>query len=272
MAVLPVGLSILVVLGFPMNRVEPEEIVYGCSGSGKYDLLAYKLGKGEDTLLLTFGVHGWDDGFDGDGDALAGVAEEIVERLGRKPRLLEGWTIYVIPRVNPDGVYEGWTNDGPGRTTLWRYEDGESVYGDGLGIDINRSFPYCFEPEADSRNYNGTQPLQCAEAQALADFTASVMGPGRNLLLDIHGWEEGLFLSNPESVLHRAVAGEFGCCVPAGSLEKGYGCYSAWAAYELGWESGLLELPACVNSRRDFSQEHISSRLRSMVELILKNG
>lgn len=252
-----------------------ETIVYGHSGSGRYDLTAYHLGSGENTLLLTFCLHGWDDGFPGDGQALAAAGDALVQWLQGRPELAEGWSIYVIPRANPDGLNEGWSNYGPGRCTTWLFEGGQSVDGHGVGIDLNRSFPYCFSPMSDSRNFNGEEPLQCAEALALAEFTESIQEQGQNLLIDVHGWEEGLFLSNPGSPIEAAVAGVFPSCVPGGtgrSLKMGYGYFSAWAGYELGWDSALLELPASITSEADFTQAQISNRLCQMVAAILTAG
>lgn len=59
-----------------------QKIVYGYSGTGKYELTAYRLGSGENVLLLTFCIHGWEDGFARDGEALVSLAGAVTDWLG----------------------------------------------------------------------------------------------------------------------------------------------------------------------------------------------
>lgn len=96
-----------------------ETIVYGKSGAGR-ELKAYRYGDGSNVLVAAFAIHGWEDNFDRDGQLLVNTAQDLMEALEHNYDALikEGdWSVYVLPCLNPDGLYDGWTCDGPGRLT-----------------------------------------------------------------------------------------------------------------------------------------------------------
>ncbi len=74
------------------------------------------------------------------------------------------WTIYVIPYANPDGITDGYTNNGPGRCTVSKK------------IDMNRCWPGNFSPYYTSRNYTGDKSLSAPEALSLKNFISSKFG------------------------------------------------------------------------------------------------
>ena len=137
-------------------------------------------------------MHGYEDGWDRDGEVLVNIANDFYNRLvsdGNGP-LAKKWTIYIFREVNPDGRRLGTTNNGPGRTTLY-----STI---GKGIDINRCWQTGSEYQryTSNRNYNGTAGFQAYEAIALRDFLLSHKSKnGKTVLVDLHGWEDQLILN-----------------------------------------------------------------------------
>ena len=119
-----------------------KEGLYGKSGlmykgeNGSY-LKYYQIGKGSKHLFTTFSIHGFEDSYSKDGAELTYIADEFFNYLknNMSNNLVNEWTIYILPVLNPDGQYNGWTNNGPGRTTLYSWAPGNQ------GIDMNRCFP-----------------------------------------------------------------------------------------------------------------------------------
>ena len=98
---------------FPARPPEPssqETICYGRSGAGR-KLLAYRFGTGENVLIVTFAIHGWEDNFEQDGQLLVDTGNLLIETLTDQYASLivpGDWTVYVLPCLNPDGLYDGW--------------------------------------------------------------------------------------------------------------------------------------------------------------------
>ncbi|WP_349406346.1 M14 family zinc carboxypeptidase, partial [Clostridium perfringens] len=97
------------------------------------------------------------------------------------------WSLYIIPVANPDGLSEGFTNNGPGRCTI-------------VGaVDCNRDFPLGFSPGGVPRYHSGSEPLSVSESKSLHDFIQGVKNrtSGEMCVIDLHGWE-GAAIGNPE--------------------------------------------------------------------------
>ncbi len=94
-----------------------EHGIYGKSERGR-DLEYYKLGNGNNVAFFTFEMHGFEDNFNNDGAVLVRIADILKDKLMYEDDILNKWTIYIFKSVNPDGVAEGWTRNGPGRTTV----------------------------------------------------------------------------------------------------------------------------------------------------------
>lgn len=239
-----------------------ERIVYGHSGTGTFELEAYRFGSGENVLLLTFCIHGWEDGFAKDGEALVFLANTTMDWLRKQDEILneKDWSVYVLPCLNPDGLYLGTTCDGEGRCSV--------VSDDDYAVDINRSFPYRFTPCDDERNYNGKTPLACEEARALAQFVPSVMGSGKNISIDVHGWYQQILTTGGKNQLYRLLLQAFPENKYA-SLEAGSGYFSAWCGYELGFDACLLELPEGIKSIEAFQNSSIPTAFLAALQSIL---
>ena len=249
-----------------------KTIQYGTSGSGNYALTAYQLGTGPNVMVLTFAVHGWEDVWVQDGKALVYLADQTKAYLETHYDLIAdgGWTVYILRCVNPDGLYDGTTCNGPGRCTTTYYNaNGVLISGDGRGIDINRCFPYKYVSRTESRNFNGTAPLQCEEARALASFVSSVRGSGFNLCIDTHGWLTQIIPSSGKGTIYQAFIKQF----PSSSyadLKNSSGYFSAWA-YSIGYDACLFELPWGLTGYNDFLASGYVGKFELVISDLLSN-
>lgn len=93
-----------------------EKISYGTSPLG-HPLNIYKIGSGSNALFANFAIHGFEDDWNHDGTALVTIANELIRKISATDNL-HGWTVYINNCANPDGTFDGITNDGPGRCTV----------------------------------------------------------------------------------------------------------------------------------------------------------
>ena len=237
------------------NQIVTEG-VYGKSGKGR-DLEYYRIGHGKKVLFSVFGVHGYEDAWSGDSQELKIIAEKSVNRLrseyNTKGIDLSEWSVYIIPSANPDGRIDGWTNNGPGRTTVTTKND------------INRSFPTGFTPFYSARNYTGPTALGSPEGKALYGFINKTMeGATEKVLLDVHGWENKT-IGNPS--IARYFDNEFGFR----NINKYPGGFVITYGNAIGAKSVLVEFPVPYSHqdilRRDFSGKFANG----LVNILLNN-
>jgi g-D-glutamyl-meso-diaminopimelate peptidase len=163
----------------------------GTSEFGR-DLLAVKVGKGTQSILITGGHHGrewlsthiimkmieeYARAFE-EGSSLYGYDSDILEHI----------SIWFVPMVNPDGVtiqQEGVKklplllqhiyidmNEGKEDFSRWK--------ANGLGVDLNRQYPTGWGEIEGSRttasysHYKGQIPLEAKETKALLSFTKQI--------------------------------------------------------------------------------------------------
>ena len=177
-------------------KFERQEGTYGKTGlnvadKGGSELKYLKYGTGKNVFFATFAIHGYEDKWDKDGYELIEIANNFYNKLleDKDYDLAEKWTIYIFPGVNQDGLQEGNTNNGPGRTTLY------SQASQNKGIDLNRCWQIgsTYEKFTSDRNYNGDIGFQAYEAQALRDFMLKNKSKdGQTILVDLHGWTQQL--------------------------------------------------------------------------------
>ena len=177
-------------------KFERQEGTYGKTGlnvadKGGSELKYLKYGTGKNVFFATFAIHGYEDKWDKDGYELIEIANNIYNKLleDKDYDLAKKWTIYIFPGVNQDGLQEGSTNNGPGRTTLY------SQAPQNKGIDLNRCWQIgsTYEKFTSDRNYNGDIGFQAYEAQALRDFMLKNKSKdGQTILVDLHGWTQQL--------------------------------------------------------------------------------
>lgn len=217
----------------PLEGTVSHMEVYGRSGSGRYPLQVYCLGSGENTLFLTYLVHGKGEIFDerggaDDGQAIYSLAWETLALLRSRYDLIDqgNWSIYLIPCVNPDGLFDGNDAYGTGRLTAFSYDDSGALVP--IGIDINRSFPYHWQRFSRTEDrgcyYNGSScyvtvdgalSLRSVESQALADFVSTHQGSGKNMIIDTHGFTNQILYTDSSSYVRRAFEANFPTHLPA---------------------------------------------------------
>jgi len=221
--------------------------IYGNSGLGK-PLKYYKIGSGSNVAFAVFEQHGWEDEWAYDGIELVKIADRVMSNLSNSG-INGNWTLYVIPYANPDGITNGYTNNGPGRCTVVNK------------VDMNRCWPSNFQPNYTNRNYTGATPLGTPEAGSLQTFITNHMGNGNKILLDIHGWLNQTY-GNAE--IAKYFTSQFGF---SHSSTYGSGYLETWGK-SMGMKSVLVELPKPSSAsdiiNRDFSGK-ISNAIRDML-------
>lgn len=222
---------------------------YGKSGLGK-DLKWYKIGSGANVVFAVFEQHGWEDAWAADGVELVNIAKTMMSSLSSKNQnTFKDWTIYVIPYANPDGITDGYTNNGPGRCTVSKK------------VDMNRCWPGNFTPYYTSRNYTGDKSLAAPEASSLKSFISGKFGNKTNIVLDIHGWLNQTYGNSQVGSYFRQQFG-FGH-----SNSHGNGYLETWA-YLQGAKSCLIEFPMPSNSSSITSNNYAGKLTNGLVNMI----
>lgn len=241
------------------NNFEVDENIvkgiYGKSGLGR-NLYFYKIGTGHKSLIINFGIHGFEDAWAKDGYELSKISEYIIHRLSKEYDGLDvkEWSIYIIPSSNPDGLLDGYTNNGPGRCQVTNK------------IDLNRNFPIEFETNKNYRNYNGEEPLSVPESKELANLVFNINKESdRLVLLDVHGW---LNETIGDSDVGKYFDIEFG--FKNRELNNNFKGYLIAYAKALGAGVSLVELPK-PNNKEDIERENYKEKLYNGIVALLKN-
>lgn len=230
-----------------INAYGFTEGTYGTSGKGRA-LKYYKLGSGDNVAFAIFEQHGWEDAWAYDGVELINIAQRVMQDLS-STGISSNWTLYIIPYANPDGITDGYTNNGPGRCTVT------------TGVDMNRCWPASFQANYTSRNYTGDSPLGAPEAVALKSFIESNIGNSNKIVLDIHGWlnktygnsEIGSYFVNQFGFTHTSTYGS--------------GYLNTWAK-SIGAQSCLLEYPM-PSSSADIINNNYSGKTSTAIRNML---
>ncbi|MGL4990252.1 MAG: M14 family zinc carboxypeptidase [Sarcina sp.] len=241
------------------NLVVPSNVTkvkYGTSGEGR-GLYYYKIGSGSKILLLNFAIHGYEDSWMQDGFTLTQIGESVIKSLSEKQSGsgLNGWSVYVIPSSNPDGLIDGYTNNGPGRTQVSQ------------SIDMNRDFKGPgFKPTSNPRNRTKSTPETAPEVKALANLVTQLKEKSSNLIvIDTHGW---LNFTAGNSGVAKYFDSSYGL---SNMQPKVYdGGYLVGYARSIGARETLVELPNPGNpagaASRGYNQKMINA-----VNNIIKN-
>lgn len=245
-----------------------ENGIYGVSGAkikginGGSDLEYFRYGSGENVLFTTFCIHGFEDSWDRDGGVLVNIANDFYKRLvnTQDKDIAKNWTIYIFVEVNPDGRRFGYTNQGPGRTTLYSKVE--------KGIDINRSWQTGNEYKiyTDDRNYNGTTGFQAYEAEYLRDFLLSHKSKnGKTVLVDLHGWEDQLI---GDEEICKYYKQQYTSCRTTGYGRYGTQYLITWARQNLGAKVALVELPLADNYEQVNSMKLSDKYVNATLEML----
>lgn len=238
------------------KNVEHYKGVYGYTslatiGDSRGSALEYfRYGNGPNVFFAAFCVHGFEDNWSHDGYALVNIAHDFYNRLVaiNDYEIGEKWTIYIMQCVNPDGVNAGYTNNGPGRTTV-----SSDV---GIGIDLNRCWSTGFVANYTSRNYTGSSPFLAIESRYLRDFMLSHKSTtGQNVVVDLHGWTQQLI---GDYTLRNYYREQFPENTDVETYGKGY--MINWARENLNAKVALIELPRNNYSNSDVANNNLSNR------------
>jgi hypothetical protein len=150
------------------------EQIYGYSGAN-VPLMMYKIGNpsSDKKILCVFAIHGFEDAFFKDGQALVDIANDVIEHFKKDPTQLGSYELIIVHSANPDGIDLGWTCNGPGRCQISQ------------GIDINMDFDYNFRTRVNLRNKTGDKPFSSPEAASLRDL---IINEKPDIIIDFHGW------------------------------------------------------------------------------------
>ncbi|EGT3601814.1 SH3 domain-containing protein, partial [Clostridium perfringens] len=166
---------------------------------------------------------------------------------------LHGWTVYIAPCMNPDGVIVRGTNNGPGRCAVKSR------------IDMNRCFPIGFKAQYNSRNYTGPNPLGAQEAVALKEFIEKINRTADELVvIDGHGW---LGCTYGDSSIAQYFTKQFGF---SHNGPSGGGYFSYWAQGLPRTRGLLLEYPDTYSYGEVISRNYIGKTFNAIIN-ILKN-
>lgn len=244
------------------------------AGDGRgTSLTYYKYGSGPNVFYATFAIHGFEDIWSKDGYELVEIANNFYQRLisSNDYNLAEKWTIYIFPGVNQDGLNYGYTNNGPGRTTLYSQAPGTK------GIDLNRCWQVgnTYQRYTDSRNYNGTTGFQAYEAQYLRNFLLNNKSKsGQTILVDLHGWTQQLI---GDSGICSYYNKQFSENDKSSIGRYGTGYLINWARNSLGnssktARSALIELPnKGINGHQAVLNNNFSNRYIEATLDMLRN-
>ena len=261
------------------KKIEYGVGIYGKTGLREVwdgrgqDLRYYKYGNGPNIFYATFAIHGFEDIWDRDGYELINIANDFYQRLvnSNDYDIAEKWTIYIFPGINLDGLTVGWTNNGPGRTTLYSQAPGNK------GIDLNRCWQIgdSYKKYTDSRNYNGTSGFQAYEAQYLRKFLLNNKSKnGQTVLVDLHGWTQQLIGDNGICAFYN---NQFPENDKSSIGRYGTGYLINWARNYLGnsnkvARSALIELPyRGINGHQSVINNNFSNRYIDATLDMLRN-
>lgn len=121
------------------------------------------------TILMVFAIHGYEDSYAKDGKVLVNTAEYLIEKY--KTTDIKNTRLLIVKCANPDGLYDGHTNNGFGRCNA-------------NGVDLNRDFDIIHKVYTNSRNKT-LEPFSAAESRALRDL---VLQESPDIVIDFHGW------------------------------------------------------------------------------------
>ena len=221
-------LSLLCTLAAGAEETPCRQFVYGTSEMGK-DLVCHAVGNetAEKSLLMIFGVHGFEDDYPHDGQVLRLIAEEVIVHYAAAPEKLADCCLYIVPAANPDGLQDGKTQNGFGRCNA-------------NGLDINRDFPVNWKKRTDDRNRTGDEPFSTAEARAIRDLVERIKP---TWAMDIHGWINAAY---GDGAMARTFAKPFRFTVKQ-PVSGGMLC--SWLS-TVTEEAIMLELPFSPNEGR----------------------
>lgn len=188
--------------------VEHVRAVIATSVEGR-PIESLTFGDGEDCILIIATIHG-------DEDAGTPLLNEFVDRLGRRPDLVRGRRIVLVPLANPDGM-------------------ARQIRENASGVDLNRNFPASnFQQSAQ----HGDGALSEPESRAIYELIHRHR-PRR--IVSIHQPLRCIDFDGPGDALARAMAAR--CDLPLKKLGGRAGSLGSYAGLTLGIPIITFEMP-----------------------------
>ncbi len=191
------------------------------------------------SAFLTFAVHGFEDAWAQDGRALYSIAHAAIDFYGSHPERLAGWTVYLVPTANPDGMRFGVNN--------WRERAGAYGRCTAGGKDINRNVS-----------------LGSSREQRALKALFDQLDP--TIAIDFHGWYNtyygnariggffqrsfnAAYTGKPAKYCFVASTGKMDCGPALGGVFHGTtsisrDLFAEWVIRERGRPAALVEYPA----------------------------
>jgi len=190
--------------------------------------------------LLVFAVHGFEDAWDHDGQALADLGAKVVAYYRAHPGRLHGWSLSVVAGANPDGIATGRNNAREG-------EPGAFGRCTAAGRDLNRNFASASFTEHDAlkRLFLDEKPTAVVDFHGWYD---EVLGDGR-----IGGFFADAFnaryAGKPSRYCLVPTRGAMRCDASSGGIFHRHptikaGLFAEWVKSKHGVPSALVEYPA----------------------------
>ncbi|GEM_PF-2189026 len=213
------------------ESVSTRDIVYGRSETGR-DLVCTIIEPRQysRTILAVFAIHGFEDWYPHDGQELVETARLVIEHF-QDPDVLSDCRLMIVAPANPDGLYDGSTNNGFGRCNA-------------NGIDLNRDFDAAHVAMTSERNKT-PYPFSASESRALGDLV-SAYAP--DIVLDCHGWED---CTIGDSELAQVFREEMGLTHRVTFSDNAHGYFSYWA-HKQGALALLVEFTSPDFDRQGF--------------------
>lgn len=154
------------------HKIEPRQTIVITAGSHAREWISTSTA----AYLLRSLVHNFDP-----------ANHQIIDKL------LQRFDFIFIPVLNPDGYEYTWTTD-----RLWRKNRQDTTLPFCRGIDLDRSFPFNWDGDAQidnpcSESYAGEHPLQAIEANRLAEWAKDEISNGSRLFtafIDLHSYSQ----------------------------------------------------------------------------------
>ena len=161
------------------------------------------------TLFIDFAVHGFEDEYYRDGQALTAEANALIEYFTNNSKELGDYRLIIVPCANPDGTIAGKNNKRACSSAFGRCTAEH--------IDINRDFG----------------SFKAIESRKLRDFIKECKP---DIYLNIHGW---LNEAIGEKTLNSIVCKQLG-------LGKSINNYPSQKGYIIDWVNKNLKIPATL--------------------------
>lgn len=187
------------------------------------------------TLFIDFAIHGFEDEYYRDGQALVHEANALIEYFADHSSELKNYKLIIVPCVNPDGTIAGKNNQRACATAFGRCTSKH--------IDMNR----------DWGNF------KALETQKLKNYITKVKP---DFYLNVHGWLDETI---GDSSLNTIVRKQLG-------LSKQINNYPSTPGYAIDWVHKNLKIPATLVEYRSSASVSTTKDISMIKSIIASNG